>query len=175
MDNVYRTFYKSPIGEIEITGTEKDLWSVNFAKGKKRESSSSQAQKTKYGKRSQNIPHPLKECIKQLDEYFKGKRKVFKLMVRLPGTEFQNKVWRALLKVGYGETASYQDIARAVGRPKAMRAVGNTNRLNPVGIIVPCHRIIGSSGKLIGYGGGLWRKQWLLDHERKYSAPKKPA
>lgn len=170
MDKVCRTLYKSPIGDIEITGTEKDIWSVNFKKRKMRGSSGSPAQLKECGARSCNMTPALKECVKQLDEYFKGKRKTFKLRLRLPGTEFQNKVWKALLSVGYGKTASYQDIARAVGRPKAVRAVGNTNRLNPVGIIIPCHRIIGSSGKLIGYGGGLWRKKWLIAHERKYSA-----
>ena len=169
METVCRRFYKSPIGEIEITGAGKAILSVNFVKGKKEGSLRSPAEQKKYGGRSRNMPPAIKECMKQLDEYFEGKRKTFKLKLRLPGTEFKNRVWKALLRVGYGETASYQDIARAVGRPKAMRAVGNANRLNPVGIIVPCHRIIGSSGKLIGYGGGLWRKKWLLAHERRYS------
>jgi methylated-DNA-[protein]-cysteine S-methyltransferase len=155
MDQWHRTFYKSPIGEIEIKGTDKEICSVNFVKGKKRESASSHSA-------------ALKECVKQLDEYFKGKRRIFELMLRMGGTDFQKAVWLSLLVVGYGETASYGNIAKAIGRPKAARAVGNSNRLNPIGIIVPCHRVIGSSGDLTGYGGGLWRKEWLLEHERKY-------
>jgi len=155
MEQRKRTYYKSPIGEIEIEGTDKEISSVRFVKGKKRGRTSS--------------PSPaLKECAKQLDEYFKGKRKLFTLLLRMDGTDFQKAVWLSLLGIGYGETASYGDIAKSIGRPKAGRAVGNSNRLNPIGIVVPCHRIIGSSGDLTGYGGGLWRKEWLLEHERKH-------
>ena len=155
MDQMKRIYYKSPIGEIEIKGSGKEICSVNFVKGKKRGSASSHSP-------------GLKECAKQLDEYFKGKRKIFELLLRMGGTDFQKAVWLSLLGVGYGETASYGDMAKAVGRPKAVRAVGNSNRLNQISIIVPCHRIIGSSGDLTGYGGGLWRKEWLLEHERKH-------
>lgn len=155
MDQWHRTFYKSPIGEIEIKGADKEICSVNFVKRRKRGGSAS-------------LSPALKECVKQLDEYFKGKRRIFELMLRMGGTDFQKAVWLSLLGVAYGETASYADIAKAIGRPKAVRAVGNSNRLNPIGIIVPCHRVIGSSGDLTGYGGGLWRKEWLLEHERKY-------
>lgn len=155
MEQWHRTFYKSPLGEIEIKGSDKEICSINFVKGKKRESASSHSP-------------ALKECVKQLDEYFKGKRKIFELMLRMGGTDFQKAVWLSLLGVGYGETASYGDIAKSIGRSKAVRAVGNSNRLNPIGIIVPCHRVIGSSGDLTGYGGGLWRKEWLLEHERKH-------
>jgi methylated-DNA-[protein]-cysteine S-methyltransferase len=112
------------------------------------------------------LSHVLKTCLRQLDEYFRGRRRKFTVRLGLQGTAFQKRVWGELLKIGYGKTASYRDIAIAAGRPKAVRAVGNTNRLNPVSIIVPCHRIIGSDGKLVGYGGGLWRKEWLLEHER---------
>ncbi len=85
----------------------------------------------------------------------------------LRGSEFQEMVWRRLLRIPYGETASYGEIAAAVGRPKAVRAVGNANRLNKIAIFVPCHRVIGQNGGLVGYGGGLWRKKWLLAHERE--------
>ena len=155
MDQWHRTFYKSPIGEIEIKGTGKEICSVNFVKGRKRGSAAS-------------LSPALRECVKQLNEYFKGKRRIFELMLMMGGTDFQKTVWLSLLGVGYGETASYGDIAKSIGRPKAVRAVGNSNRLNPIGIIVPCHRIIGSTGDLTGYGGGLWRKEWLLEHERKH-------
>ena len=160
MERWHRTFFKSPIGEIEIQGTDKEICSVNFVKGKK------------HG-RAPSLSPPLKECVKQLDEYFKGKRRIFELMLRMGGTDFQKAVWLSLLGVGYGETASYGDIAKSIGRSKAVRAVGNSNRLNPIGIIVPCHRVIGSSGDLTGYGGGLWRKEWLLEHEKKNLKNKK--
>jgi methylated-DNA-[protein]-cysteine S-methyltransferase len=104
----------------------------------------------------------------QLDEYFDGKRTKFDLALDPRGTPFQLRVWSALRDVAYGRTASYGEIARAVGRPRAFRAVGATNGKNPIAIIVPCHRIIGSSGALVGYAGGMNRKRWLLDHERRY-------
>jgi methylated-DNA-[protein]-cysteine S-methyltransferase len=152
MENIYRAYYRSEIGLLEITGTQKEILSVNFVKKK--------------GLAEATLSPALKTCLRQLDEYFRGKRQKFSVRLRLGGTAFQNRVWRELLKVGFGKTASYRDIAKAAGRPRAVRAVGNTNRLNPVGIIVPCHRIIGSDGKLVGYGGGLWRKKWLLEHEQ---------
>ncbi len=152
MENIYRAYYRSEIGLLEITGTQKEILSVNFVKKK--------------GQAEATLSPALKTCLRQLDEYFRGKRRKFSVRLRLEGTAFQKRVWGELLKVGYGKTASYRDIAIAAGRPKAVRAVGNTNRLNPVSIIVPCHRIIGSDGKLVGYGGGLWRKEWLLEHER---------
>jgi methylated-DNA-[protein]-cysteine S-methyltransferase len=152
MENIYRAYYRSEIGLLEITGTQKEILSVNFVKKK--------------GQGETTFSPALKTCLRQLDEYFRGKRQKFSVRLRLGGTAFQNRVWRELLKVGFGKTASYRDIAKAAGRPRAVRAVGNTNRLNPVGIIVPCHRIIGSDGKLVGYGGGLWRKKWLLEHEQ---------
>ncbi len=102
---------------------------------------------------------------KQLAEYFAGERTTFDLELDPHGTPFQKRVWRALRDVAYGRTATYGEIARTIGRPRAFRAVGATNAKNPIGIIVPCHRIIGSSGALIGYAGGMNRKRWLLDHE----------
>jgi methylated-DNA-[protein]-cysteine S-methyltransferase len=111
----------------------------------------------------------LKECIAQLDEYFRGKRRKFSVNLDLQGTRFQKRVWQALLKIPFGRTASYREVAKAVGNSKAVRAVGNANRVNPVAIIIPCHRVIGSDGSLVGYGSGLWRKRWLLAHEQKYA------
>jgi methylated-DNA-[protein]-cysteine S-methyltransferase len=112
----------------------------------------------------------LDRCVTQLGEYFNGKRTVFDVQLDISGTEFQMSVWRALLSVPYGETLSYGGIAEQIGRPKAVRAVGGANHHNPVSIIVPCHRIIGSDGSLTGYGGGLWRKEWLLNHEAKFKS-----
>ena len=103
--------------------------------------------------------------IKQLKEYFSGERKDFDLPLHLIGTEFQKQVWRQLMKVSFGRTASYKEIADKIGRPKAMRAVGQANHRNPVPIIIPCHRIIGANGHLVGFGGGLDMKRFLLSHE----------
>lgn len=104
---------------------------------------------------------------KQLTEYEKGSRKVFDLPLHLKGTEFQLKVWNALLEIPYGETRSYQQIAQRIGQPKALRAVGGACNRNPIGIIVPCHRVIGKNGKLTGYAGGLFYKELLLNHEKR--------
>ncbi len=103
----------------------------------------------------------------QLREYFEGKRKTFDIPYEMHGTEFQKKVWRALCDIPYGETRSYKEIAIAVGNEKASRAVGMANNRNPIGIIVPCHRVIGASGKLVGYAGGLEMKQFLLELEKR--------
>ncbi len=109
----------------------------------------------------------LKKTDLQLREYFSGKRKEFSLPFVLKGTEFQKRVWRALLTISFGKTASYQEIAEAVGSPRAFRAVGQANHYNPISIIVPCHRVIGKSGKLVGYGGGLEMKEYLLQLEKQ--------
>lgn len=107
----------------------------------------------------------LKEAVRQLGEYFAGGRTAFDLPMTPRGTPFQLEVWRALRAIPFGETASYGDIARAIGRPRAVRAVGAANGKNPLAIVVPCHRVIGSNGTLTGYAGGLDLKRWLLSHE----------
>ena len=104
---------------------------------------------------------------KQVAEYFEGKRKKFDLPLDTPGTEFQNIVWGQLQTIPYGETRSYKKQAIAVNNPKAIRAVAKANGMNRIAIIIPCHRVIGEDGKLVGYAGGLWRKQWLLDFEKE--------
>ena len=108
----------------------------------------------------------LKATAKQLDEYFAGKRRDFDLELAPRGTGFQEMVWRALVKIPFGETWSYGELAKTIGRPSASRAVGAANGKNPIAIIVPCHRVIGADGSLTGYGGGLPTKKWLLAHER---------
>lgn len=108
----------------------------------------------------------LERASRQLEEYFAGKRKQFDLPLSLRGTEFQRQVWAALRDIPYGETRSYGQIAQAVGRPKAVRAVGMANHRNPISIIVPCHRVVGADGSLTGYGGGLENKKFLLALER---------
>lgn len=108
-----------------------------------------------------------RQAIRELDEYLAGKRRVFTLPIQPSGTQFQKKVWRALCDIPYGETRSYGQIARAVGNPKACRAVGMANNRNPISIVIPCHRVIGADGSLTGYGGGLKIKETLLELERK--------
>ena len=107
----------------------------------------------------------LNEAIKQLDEYFAGKRKVFNLPLNQPGTDFQQRVWQQLLLIKYGVTISYAQMSNQMNSPLAIRAIAAANGKNNLWIVVPCHRVIGSDGSLTGYAGGLWRKQWLLDHE----------
>ncbi len=108
----------------------------------------------------------LARTARQLDEYFAGKRRDFDLPLAPEGTAFQQRVWRELLTIPYGDTWSYGELARAIGRPAAARAVGAANGKNPIAIIVPCHRVIGANGTLVGYGGGLPVKTWLLEHEQ---------
>lgn len=113
----------------------------------------------------------MENCAEQLKEYFAGTRREFDLSLDLQGTPFRVSVWNELLKIKFGQTISYSALARKVGDIKAIRAVANANAKNPVSIVVPCHRVIGSDGSLTGYAGGLWRKKWLLDHEGKYHQP----
>ncbi|MDR7211257.1 methylated-DNA--[protein]-cysteine S-methyltransferase [Flavobacterium piscis] len=114
---------------------------------------------------SQTIPEVLKETVTQLQEYFEGKRTVFDLKLNPQGTDFQQRVWKSLLKIPYGKTVSYMDQTKKLGDIKAIRAVASANGKNPLWIVVPCHRVIGTNGSLTGYAGGLSRKKWLLEHE----------
>lgn len=149
---LYGGKYNSPIGELYITNDEKSLLSVSF----------------ETGNFSLNIKNKITDnTIKQLNEYFQGKRKTFDLPLNPKGTEFQKKVWQELKKIPYGATKSYKDIAIAIGNPNSSRAVGNANNKNPIPIIIPCHRVIGTNKKLIGYAGGLDKKQKLLDIENR--------
>jgi methylated-DNA-[protein]-cysteine S-methyltransferase len=146
-------FYDSDIGKIGIAEDEGAITNIFF---EKEEAVNLEVLETPL----------IKEAYKQLDEYFKGKRKTFDLPIYASGTEFQQKVWNALLDIPYGVTKSYKDIAVAVGNEKACRAVGMANNRNPVSIIIPCHRVIGKSGKLVGYGGGIPIKEYLLKLEK---------
>lgn len=114
---------------------------------------------------SEILPEPLQKALQQLSEYFKGDRQIFNIPLNPKGTEFQQKVWKELQNVSFGKTASYQQIANALGDPKVIRAAASANGKNPISIIIPCHRVIGSDGSLTGYAGGLHRKKWLLQHE----------
>ncbi|MBF03397.1 MAG: cysteine methyltransferase [Flavobacterium sp.] len=117
------------------------------------------------GKISKKIPIELKEVVLQLQEYFAGKRTQFNFELNPKGTDFQKKVWKALLEIPYGKTTSYLELSKKLGDVKAIRAVASANGKNPLWIVVPCHRVIGTDGSLTGYAGGLWRKKWLLEHE----------
>jgi methylated-DNA-[protein]-cysteine S-methyltransferase len=121
---------------------------------------------------SDSPSHPiLLESVEQLREYFAGARRVFDLPLAAEGTEFQRRVWQALMTIEFGQTCSYGELARAIGQPSASRAVGAANGRNPLSIVVPCHRVIGADGSLTGYGGGEANKRWLLEHEARLSAP----
>jgi methylated-DNA-[protein]-cysteine S-methyltransferase len=149
-------FCESPIGFLEIKGSDAGVSAVNFV----------DARGPRSGRGGEGrLPAALAACLTQLEEYFRGGRRRFFVKLDLRGTDFQKKVWKELRSVGFGKTTTYKAIARAVGNPAATRAVGGANHRNPVSIIVPCHRVVGSDGRLTGYGGGLWRKDWLLRHE----------
>jgi methylated-DNA-[protein]-cysteine S-methyltransferase len=153
--------YSTPIGLIEISEQNGFLTGLNFRE-KAAESGKGKAASI------------LSACERQLGEYFSGARFDFDLPLTLDGTPFQSEVWTTLRSIPYGATMSYGELARRIGRPAAVRAVGAANGANPISIIIPCHRIIGKDGRLTGYGGGLWRKEWLLAHERKFRTPDGP-
>ncbi|WBU91027.1 methylated-DNA--[protein]-cysteine S-methyltransferase [Cellulophaga omnivescoria] len=117
------------------------------------------------GKITEVIPEVLEDAVYQLQEYFRGERTTFSVELNPEGTDFQKKVWNALLQIPFGKTCSYLQLSKVLGDPKAIRAVAAANGKNPLWIMVPCHRVIGSDGSLTGYAGGLHRKKWLLEHE----------
>jgi methylated-DNA-[protein]-cysteine S-methyltransferase len=151
----YYTTFKSPLGEIVLTGNHQGLTGLYTLE-------QIDIHKVRMGILN-NIY--FEEAITQLQEYFEGKRRNFDLTLAPIGTVFQKLVWQALNTIPYGKTKSYKEIAELIGLPKACRAVGLANSKNPLSIIVPCHRVIGSDGKLIGYSGGVKIKKWLLNHE----------
>lgn len=141
----------SPIGLLHITGDDEGVQEVTFL--------------TDNQPISTIIPDSLSTCVAQLSEYFDGKREDFDLKLNPQGTEFQRKVWEILLEIPFSKTRSYLEQSKVFGDVKAIRAVASANGKNPIAIIIPCHRVIGSDGSLTGYAGGKWRKQWLLNHE----------
>lgn len=157
---MYYCYLDTPIGEILLAGDDDALSMIGFPKGKMRRDPEPD---WIYNEK------PLENARRQLGEYFAGTRKDFDLAVILDGTEFQVEVLKALQQIPYGETVSYGDIAKRIGRPKAVRAVGAANGRNPIPIVVPCHRVIGSSGDLTGFGGGLDTKEALLRLEAENS------
>ena len=151
---------KSPTGMLEITATENGISAIKFL--------DDSASLPVY-----EMDERIEQCKLQLCEYFEGARFSFDITIDVEGTEFQKKVWNELLNIPFGQTQSYLELAIRLGDKKSIRAVGLANGKNPLPIIIPCHRIVGSDGSLIGYAGGLWRKKWLLDHEAKFSQSEK--
>ncbi len=154
------TYCPSPLGDLLLAGDGERLQLIGFPDGKAR---------TRHGADWQRSDAPFAELIRQLDAYFAGDLRDFDVALDPQGTAFQQSVWRALTAIPYGSTCSYGAIAEAVGKPKASRAVGAANGQNPIPIIIPCHRVIGSTGKLTGFGGGLPAKVTLLELEQRSS------
>lgn len=149
-----RVYYTSPVGTLVIESENEKITVVNFNKASKLE---------------ENSTPVIEQCISQLEEYFFQGRKFFDLELDPLGSEFQRKVWNELQLIPYGKTISYEALAVNVGDIKSIRAVGLANGQNPIAIIIPCHRVIGKNGDLVGYGGGLENKVWLLEHEGAFS------
>lgn len=143
-------YYSSPVGELEIRSEGDAITTIWYLKD---------------SKQPEHITTVIQQCMEELDEYFLKRRKFFDVKLKLIGTDFQQKVWTQLLEIPYGKTTYYADIAAKVGDVNSVRAVGLANGQNPIAIVVPCHRVIGKDGSMIGYGGGLDRKEWLLRHE----------
>jgi methylated-DNA-[protein]-cysteine S-methyltransferase len=143
-------YIKTPLGIATLIGDENGVSEISVSDE---------------GEASAIIPAVLGEAVSQLNDYFDGKRNDFTFKLNPKGTDFQQKVWQSLLEIPYGETRTYLEQSKILGDVKAIRAVASANGKNPLWIIVPCHRVIGSDGSLTGYAGGLWRKKWLLEHE----------
>jgi methylated-DNA-[protein]-cysteine S-methyltransferase len=144
-------YISTPLGSAKLEGDENGLTYVTILETDEPE--------------SKIIPEILEDAVYQLNEYFEGKRQNFDLLLNPEGTEFQKKVWAALLEIPFGKTISYLELSKNIGDVKAIRAVASANGKNPLWVIIPCHRVIGSDGSLTGYSGGLHRKKWLLNHE----------
>jgi methylated-DNA-[protein]-cysteine S-methyltransferase len=154
------TYYRSPLGLLRIGGTETYIGEISFV---------DHLEESEL--RRPDLQGPVTplviQCIEQLIQYFQGQRRVFDLPISQDGTLFQQRVWNELTAIPFGRTISYLDLSRRLGDTKAIRAAASANGRNNIVIVVPCHRVIGSKRDLVGYGGGLWRKKWLLEHENK--------
>jgi O-6-methylguanine DNA methyltransferase len=171
METLRSTTYVSPVGPLFLAASGRGLVALEFdarmpgqqtIRANPRDLQSESGRSAKHGFRFEPSADALKGYVRELEEYFAGQRREFSFALDLRGTDFQLACWRALLAIPYGETRTYADIARAVGRPQGFRAVGMANNRNPVAIVVPCHRVIASNGTLCGYGGGLEVKRELL-------------
>ena len=151
MQETQTTYYKTPIGTAKIVGNKNGIQAVSVLE--------------EDIDTSKEIPKCLQDCVTQLEDYFEGKTNNFNLKLNPQGTTFQKKVWNELLNIPYSKTRTYLEQSKALGDVKAIRAVASANGKNPIWILIPCHRVIGSDGSLTGYAGGIWRKKWLLAHE----------
>ena len=178
--SMHRLLYLSPLGELAIEGTSEAVYSILFTDLTMPEgwpavnpfppaSIPEQTVGSEEDLAESILPEPLRQARNQLAEYFRGERQTFDFPYAFDGTVFQRSVWNELASVPYAASRSYKDLAVAVGSERAVRAVGSANGRNKLSIVLPCHRIIGSSGKLTGYAGGLWRKEWLLQHEARFA------
>jgi len=150
--SIYTYFISSPLGPLEITSSEKEVTGIRFVEHLPEI-------------QNRKVPAVLSQCIQQLEQYFSGDLRSFDLPLKPSGTDFQQKVWEALRKIPPGTSVSYIELAETLGDPKAIRAVAAANGKNPIPIVIPCHRVIGSDGSLVGFAGGLEKKEWLLYHE----------
>ncbi len=157
MDSCYTD---TPLGLAEISGNQDGIASVTVLNFNSEDEKQAFLQK-----QESHIPETLEDCVIQLQEYFRGERQKFSLKLNPKGTDFQHNIWKLLQTIPYGKTMSYLELSKKFGDVKAIRAVAGANGKNPLWIVVPCHRVIGSDGSLTGYAGGLHRKQWLLNHE----------
>jgi methylated-DNA-[protein]-cysteine S-methyltransferase len=155
---MFKAFYKSPIGALEIISDSSAILEVNFVRNER--------EVPEHGKYVTDV---IRQCIKELEEYFEGTRKLFEVPYKLEGTDFQMRVWKELEKIPYGTTVTYSEQAKKLGDVKAIRAVGTANGKNKIAIIIPCHRVKGNDGSLVGYAGGIDKKKWLLLHEQEHS------
>lgn len=154
----YQISFKSPLGFLILKSNGESVTEISFAENEIQEQHSCEV---------------LESCKAQLDDYFSGKSLTFDIPLAAEGTEFQQKVWAELLKIPYGETITYMDLAVRLGDPKCIRAAGTANGKNPIAIVIPCHRVIGAGNKLTGYAGGIWRKKMLLELEMKHNPTKR--
>ena len=150
--SLHTAYYSSPLGLVRITGNEKGIQDIHLG----------DAENTG---QTATVHPSLQTCLTQLEEYFNNARTTFDVLLNPQGTAFQQRVWKELQQIPYGKTRSYLDMSRLLGDEKVIRAAAAANGQNPIAILIPCHRVIGSNGSLTGYAGGLWRKEWLLKHE----------
>ncbi|MBM7554347.1 methylated-DNA--[protein]-cysteine S-methyltransferase [Thalassobacillus pellis] len=151
---VYMGQLDTPVGILEVRGTEKGICSAQFVN-----------QRT-----TGTTNHIIKDCLEQLEDYFHKRRKIFTVPLSLQGTDFQQHIWKGIMAIPYGKTITYADLAALTGNAGAARAAGTAIGRNPLAILIPCHRAVGKSGKITGFAWGIWRKEWLLKHEKKEPA-----
>lgn len=166
---IKKTVIETPIGMMVAGATKEGLCLLEFSERKSLNSEMEEIASLLETTVEEGSNKNIRMVKKQLKEYFKGKRKEFTIPLLTPGSDFQKSVWNELLRIPFGTTRTYHEQAESLNNPGSVRAVAHANASNRIAIVIPCHRVIGADGHLVGYGGGLERKQWLLDHEKKYS------